>query len=425
MNTFCGLDFGTSNSTIGVFQHNVCQLVPLENNKPAIRSVIFCDFELQQWEFGQYGVNQYLESVPGRLMMSLKSVLGSSLMNDKTVIFNEYVPYTMVLSQFIKYLKTKAENQLGHELTQVVMGRPVHFHDDDIEKDNLAQNTLETIARDLGFKDISFQYEPIAAALSYETTIEKEQLALIVDMGGGTSDFTVIRLQPKNNRQDRAKDILANGGIHIAGTDFDKRLSLHSVMPLLGYGSLMSGSSNAIEFPSSYYHDLTTWHTLTGLYDTKTIAHIRMIRSAAFEKELINRLIHVLEKRAGHHILNSVEIAKQKLSEVAEHPVDLSFIENDLAISISRDTLNTVISRELEKIMNKIKETVNVAGITFSDIDAIFYTGGSTKIPLVREKINALFPKAEIIQGDAFGSVGLGLTIDAQKKYGAASTLTR
>lgn len=418
MNTFCGLDFGTSNSTIGVYRHNTCQLVPLDNNKPAIRSVIFCDFELQKWEFGQYGVNQYLESVPGRLMMSLKSVLGSSLMNDKTIIFNEYVPYTAVLSQFIKHLKTKAENYLGYELTQVVMGRPVHFHDDDLKKDNLAQDTLETIVRDLGFKDISFQYEPIAAALSYETTIEKEQLALIVDMGGGTSDFTIIRLNPKNNASDRTNDILANCGIHIAGTDFDKKLSMHSVMPLLGYGSLMTGSSNAIEFPSSYYHDLTTWHTLSGLYDAKTIAHIRTIRSVAFQKELITRLICVLEKRAGHHILNSIEIAKQQLSDMVSCDVDLSFIENDLSVSIMRNTFNTVISGELEKILNKIKDTVAVAGITFSDIDAIFYTGGSTKIPLVREKINALFPNAEIVQGDAFGSVGLGLTIDAQKKYG-------
>lgn len=421
MNTFCGLDFGTSNSTIGVYQHNTCQLVPLDNNKPAIRSVIFCDFELKQWEFGQYGVDQYLESVPGRLMMSLKSVLGSSLMNDKTVIFNDYVPYTAVLSQFIKHLKTKAEHYLGYELTQVVMGRPVHFHDDDLKKDALAQNTLETIARDLGFKDISFQFEPIAAALSYETTIEKERLALIVDMGGGTSDFTIIRLHPKNNTSDRSKDILANSGIHIAGTDFDKKLSMHSVMPLLGYGSLMAGSSNPIEFPSSYYHDLTTWHTLTGLYDTKTIAHIRSIRSAAFQQALITRLIHVLEKRAGHHILNSIEMAKQTLSDRTSCDVDLSFIENDLLVSIMRDTFNTVISGELEKIVNKIKETVSVAGVTFSDIDAIFYTGGSTKIPLVREKINALFPAAEIIQGDAFGSVGLGLTIDAQKKYGISS----
>lgn len=416
-NIFCGLDFGTSNSTIGVHQNNTYQLVPLENGKPAIRSVIFCDFEAKQWEFGQFGINQYLESVPGRLMMSIKSVLGSSLMNEKTVIFDKYIPYTAVLSQFIKHLKTKAENYLDHELTQVVMGRPVHFHDHDAKKDRLAQDTLETIVRDLGFKDIAFQYEPIAAALSYEATVAHEQLALIIDMGGGTSDFTVIRLDSKIQAADRSDDVLANCGIHIAGTDFDKKLSLHSVMPLLGMGSLMRGSSSDIEFPSAYFHELTTWHTLAGLYDPKIIAHIRSIRSAALEKELISRLIRVLEKRAGHHILNTVEIAKQQLSDASKYHLDLSCIENNLSVPVSRNDFNSVISPELQKIIDKIKEAVKIAGIGFSDIDAIFYTGGSTKIPHVREQINTLFPNAKIIQGDAFGSVGLGLTIDAKRRY--------
>lgn len=418
MDTFCGLDFGTSNSTIGVYHHNACQLVPLENNKSAIRSVIFCDFESKQWEFGQFGINQYLESVPGRLMMSLKSVLGSSLMNEKTYIFDAFIPYTLVLSHFIKHLKNEAESFSGQELTKVVMGRPVHFHDYDANKDQLAQNTLEQIARDLGFKDIAFQYEPIAAALSYETTITQEQLALIVDIGGGTSDFTIIRLHPKMTAADRSQDVLANCGIHIAGTDFDKKLSLRSVMPLLGMGSLIKGSSSDIEFPSSYYHDLTTWHTLAGLYDPKTIAHIQTIRSAAYEKELITRLIQVLKNRAGHHILNSVEIAKQTLSDVFDYHLDLSFIENNVSVEISRALFDVVITHEINKITDKIKETVKAAQVAFSDIDAIFYTGGSTKIPFVRESINALFPRAKIIQGDAFGSVGMGLTIDAQRRYG-------
>lgn len=134
MNTFCGLDFGTSNSTIGICKQNTCELVPLENNKPVIRSAIFCDVESKQWKFGQQGITDYLEGAPGRLMMSLKSVLGSSLMEDKTLIFDEFVPYTHVLKQFMKHIKTTAEKALGNELTKVVLGRPVHFHDDDQKK---------------------------------------------------------------------------------------------------------------------------------------------------------------------------------------------------------------------------------------------------------------------------------------------------
>ena len=188
----CGLDFGTSNSTIGIVKNNVSQLVPLEADRFIMRSAIFCDAEQKRWVFGQEGINHYLEGGPGRLMMALKSVLGSSLMNDKTFIFNEFVSFSQILGHFIKHLKMKAENAAGQELTQVVLGRPVRFHDTDIKQDKLAQDTMESIARSLGFKDVSFQYEPIAAAMTYETTIKKEQLALIVDMGGGTSDFTDV-----------------------------------------------------------------------------------------------------------------------------------------------------------------------------------------------------------------------------------------
>lgn len=418
MHSFCGLDFGTSNSTIGVMKENTCQLVPLEGDKSTIRSAIFCDAELKQWIFGQKGVDSYLEGNPGRLMMALKTVLGSSLMEDKTVIFNEYIPYTKVLSHFMQHIKSIAERENEIDLTHVVLGRPVHFYDHDREKDRHAQNTLENIAREIGFKEISFQYEPIAAALTYETSIHKEQLALIVDMGGGTSDFTVIRLHPTVDSSDRSKDVLANCGIHIAGTDFDQKLSLNTVMPLLGMGSLMKGSSSDLEIPSMYYHDLTTWHTLSNLYSTSSISQVRSILMMAHEQQLIARLLRVLTNKAGHHILDTVEKSKQRLSDENEVELDLSFIETDLDTSVSRLMLNMILDDPLQRIADKVKETIKTAGIHFTDINALFYTGGSSKMPIIREKLNILFPHATIVQGDAFGSVGMGLTIDAKRKYG-------
>lgn len=415
--TFCGLDFGTSNSTIGVTVNQHCQLVPLERAKPTIRSAIFCDAEAKQWVYGQQGIDSYLEGVPGRLLMALKTVLGSSLMEDKTIIFNEYLPYTKVLSYFLQHLKVRAEKVADQELTQVVLGRPVHFHDHDLVKDRHAQDTLEQIARDLGFKEVSFQYEPIAAALAYEASIQKEQLAMIVDMGGGTSDFSIIRLRPGRNKAQRLEDVLANCGIHIAGTDFDQRLSLNTVMPLLGMGSLMRGSSSDIEVPSMFYHDLTTWHTLSNLYGASSQAQVRSIQTMAYEKQGISRLLRVIKTRAGHHILDAVEKTKQHLSEKQAVSLDLSFIEEELEVLVQRELLNTVIDEQLERIMETVQQTIKLAGVKGSDLDAIFYTGGSTKIPVIREKINALLPQATVVQGDAFGSVGLGLTIDAQRKY--------
>lgn len=417
MRTFCGLDFGTSNSTIGTFIDNTVRLVPLEDNKPTIRSAIFCDAESKRWIFGQEGVDRYLESMPGRLLMSLKSVLGSSLMDDETLIFNEFISYTTVLSKFIWHIKSCAEQFSGSDLDYVVFGRPVHFHDTDPAQDRAAQNTLATIARSVGFKEVTFQYEPIAAALTYETTLRAEKLALIIDMGGGTSDFTVIRLRPGQVPVERSNDVLANAGIHIAGTDFDHKLSLKTVMPLLGMGSLMRGSSSDLEVPSAYYHDLTTWHMLTHLYNAKTISHITAIHAAAHDKQLLARLLSVLKNRAGHHILYEVESVKQQLSDAMQAPLCLDFIENDLSEIVTRQLFNQVIHQDLENIIKTILHTITMSGVKPTDISAIFYTGGSTKIPLIREKINPLFPNAEIVQGDAFGSVGLGLTIDAERRY--------
>jgi hypothetical chaperone protein len=418
MKHICGLDFGTSNSTIGVIKQGLCDLVSLENNKSTIRSAIFCDMEVKQWVFGQEGINRYLESTPGRLMMALKTVLGTSLMDDETIIFNESIPYTQVLGRFIQHIKAKAEKAVDGELTHVVMGRPVHFHDHDKQKDLLAQQTLESIAREVGFKEVLFQFEPIAAAITYETSIVKEQIALIIDMGGGTSDFTIIRLHPGKQTADRSDDVLANCGIHIAGTDFDQHLSMKTLLPLLGMGSLMRGSSSDIPIPSMFYHDLTAWHMLNNNYKPAHISHVQSIQNIAYDKSAIERLIRVLKRRDAHHIMDIVETAKQRLSDDTQVSIDLKFIEPDLHIDMTRILLNKTIEEDVEKILMMIKQTVRDAQLNFTDIDALFYTGGSTKIPIIREQVNSLFPHAVVVQGDAFGSVGLGLTIDAQRRMG-------
>ncbi len=165
---YCGLDFGTSNSTIGVCAGNNITMVPLDKEKPIIRSAIFFDFEAGGCQFGQQGVTDYLSGVHGRLMMSLKSVLGSSLMDEDTSIQHRRISYRDILGYFLQHIEQKAEMTLGHELTRIVLGRPVQFHDQDDVKDRLAQDTMEGIARKLGFKTVLFQYEPIAAALTYE-----------------------------------------------------------------------------------------------------------------------------------------------------------------------------------------------------------------------------------------------------------------
>ncbi len=416
MSLVCGLDFGTSNSTIGINLNGKAQLVPLEFGEQRLRSAIFYHSETRQLIFGERGVTDYLNGEPGRLMMSLKSLLGSSLLNDETLVGNQMVPFTAIIGEFIGYLKQQAEIFAGGEITRVVIGRPVVFHVDP-DRDLLAQNTLEAIVRTQGFTETRFQYEPLAAGFAYESGLNHEELVLVIDMGGGTSDFSIIKLGGKNPSEDRHEDILANHGIRIAGTDFDRRFSLSAVMPLLGMHSLMRGSSSDIHVPDAIYHELTSWHLLRKLYAGKVINDVRRILQVAYEKPLIQRLLSVLIRQEGHRILHVIETAKKQLSDDEQTHLNLDFIEAELSVDVTRPQFNDMLADYRQKLLTAIHETVHQAAILPENIQAIFYTGGTTKVPIVREDINKIFPNAKIIQGDIFGSVGLGLTLDAIRKF--------
>lgn len=423
---YCGLDFGTSNSTIGILKEQTVTMVPLEAGKPTLRSALFFDYESNECRFGQQGVDDYLSGSHGRLMMSLKSILGSTLMQEDTLINNRWVPFTDILGCLIRYIKQKAENHLGHELTQVVLGRPVHFHDEDPKRDRLAQHTLEKVAKAQGFETVLFQYEPIAAALAYEQNIHKEQLALIVDLGGGTSDFSVIRLRPntnttinaiKSNKSDRREDVLANNGIHIGGTDFDTRFNLRAVMPELGLGGEMYGLNGLIPIPSSYYYDLTAWHTLHALYTPQAKRMIRALLNQAVNPKAIERLIRVVELQEGHRILNEVEKGKCKLSDTLDVNLNLNFIEPGFILPVTRVDFETMIEDKVLQLIQTLQNTIEDAGVENAAIDAVFFTGGSTQIPIIQRKIKEQLPAAEMVYGDVYSSVGRGLIIEAQRKF--------
>jgi len=246
----CGIDFGTSNSTVGWLRPGQDSLLPLEDGKITLPSVIFFNSEERRPVYGRLALHEYLEGYEGRLMRSLKSLLGSKLLKSETTVLGSALPFKELLAFFIGELKKRAESQAGRPFEEVVLGRPVFFVDDDPAADLEAQNTLAAVAHKLGFKDVSFQYEPIAAAFDYESGLSREELVLIVDIGGGTSDFSLLRLAPERHQlAQRQSDILATGGVHIGGTDFDKQLSLAGVMPLFGYGSRMK--SDAF-MPTSY-----------------------------------------------------------------------------------------------------------------------------------------------------------------------------
>jgi hypothetical chaperone protein len=202
----CGLDFGTSNSAIGVAHGKTAALVPVEASSTLMASAVFFAYEAKgRVLYGNEAIAAHVDQTEGRLMRALKSILGSPLIDEETSLGNRKVPLTNVVEIFVRHLKQKAEAFAGQEITAVVHGRPVHFVDDDERTDARAQEVLETVARRVGFRDVAFVYEPIAAAYHYEQTIQGEELVLIADIGGGTSDFSVIRVGPQHrDRADRS-----------------------------------------------------------------------------------------------------------------------------------------------------------------------------------------------------------------------------
>ncbi|QFR32657.1 Hsp70 family protein [Ancylobacter sp. TS-1] len=416
--TACGLDFGTSNTTLGVARGDGPVLCALEGGESTLPSAIFFDREGAR-RLGRAAIDAYVEGVEGRLMSGLKSVLGSSLIDEKTQIGARRVAFRHVIGAYMQGVKEQAEGCLGHELTSVVHGRPVHFVDGDAAADRRAEDALRVIAHEIGFRDVCFQFEPIAAALDYEQHIDAEQVALIADIGGGTSDFSIVRLSPDRRRRvERGEDILANDGVHIGGTDFDRVLALRSVTPLLGHNSPMKRAD--LNVPSSYFHDIATWHRINRLYDPKVLTEVRQVRRDAARPELIDRLIRAIEERRGHALVGAVEKAKIRLASNPRTRLALDWMGPDVAVDISAEDLAERTGALASRISGRIASCLALAGLRAGDIDALFLTGGSTRLAHVRRAIIGELPHARVIEGDTFGSVGIGLSIEAGRRFGPA-----
>jgi hypothetical chaperone protein len=412
---YCGLDFGTSNSTLALNAEGRAFLCPLEGDSVTLPSAVFYDFEDHSVRFGRDAIQTYVEGAEGRLLRALKSVLGSSLIEETTLIQRKRVPMRAIIAMFIRHLKRKAEQHLGGSLENVVLGRPVHFVDQDEEADRRAEAELIAAARAEGFRHVETQLEPIAAALAYEQALASEELSLIVDLGGGTSDFVVARLSPERAKHaDRTADILGRSGIHIGGTDFDRRLSIDRVMPHLGYDVRLG--AKRLPMPSYLFHDLATWHKIPFLYTAENLGYLRSVVLTADRPELLQRLIQVFTGRKGHRIAGDVEAAKIALSDAQTAEIHLPVVP-DVAITAKRDDVEHAVHDDTTRLIETIDRCCRAAGVAPAAIDSVFLTGGSTGIPAVRSRILAHLPNARAVPGDMFGSVGLGLAIDAGKRF--------
>ncbi len=419
---YCAIDFGTSNSAVAVPDSaRGMRLVELEPGQTTMPTAVFYAVEGPE-QFGRAAVAAYVDGLDGRLMRSMKSILGSSLIAQTTDVGGgRGVKYLDIVAGYLRHLKRCAEADAGARIERVVLGRPVFFVDDDAARDAQAQAALEAAARQVGFAEIHFQYEPIAAAFDHERTVDHEEVVLVADIGGGTSDFSIVRVGPERARRlERKDDILANHGVHIAGTDFDRRVELAAVLPEFGYGSFgpSVNGAPAREVPSGVYFDLATWHLINTVYNPQRVAELRAMRGFYADARQHQRLMTVVEERLGHELVARAEAAKIAVAEGGRTTIDLSHVERGLAVELGEAQALAALDADIARIVEAARETARLAGL--AAVDALYFTGGSTGLRLLAQRIAAAFPGARIVRGDRFASVASGLAVFAQRWYGKA-----
>jgi hypothetical chaperone protein len=428
---YCAIDFGTSNSGIAVPAAGVpgaaVRLLEIEPGHPTMPTAVFyaveglAPHEAPRRLYGRAAVAAYVEGTEGRLMRSMKSILGSSLVDQRTDLgAGHSVTYQEVLAGYLRQLKQQAEAHVGTAIERAVLGRPVFFVDDDPERDAKAQADLEAAARAVGFVEVHFQYEPIAAALDFEQHATREQTVLVADIGGGTSDFSLVRVGPeRRKRSERRSDILANHGVHAAGTDFDRHIELACILPTCGHKSLGPGARGQAprEVPSRVYFDLATWHLINTVYIPQRVAELARMRDFYADTRLHARLMRVVTERLGHALAALAEQAKIDVADGGQTRLALAAIEAGLAVTLTQGQAIDAIEADLQRVVAAARETLHQAGLACDAVDVLYLTGGSTGLSALAQRLAAVCPRAQLVHGDRFASVAQGLGLHAQRLF--------
>ncbi|MEP1768081.1 MAG: Hsp70 family protein [Sulfitobacter sp.] len=401
-----GVDFGTSNSAAGVARDGAPFLIALEADEMTLPTAVFFDFDAKKMLIGSAAGKALLAGEEGRYMRALKSLLGAPLMREKRNLLGEKLDFIDIVSRFLKRLKQAAEKQTGETYTHALSGRPVRFHGDDARNAQAEVDLREAYLR-AGFEDVSFMYEPEAAALANRGLLAPDDLGLIVDIGGGTSDFTLFR-----NGHD-AIDILASHGVRLGGTDFDRVVSLESVMPLFGRGSQIRHAfgGDTHSAPSTIFNDLATWQKIPFLYAPDSRRLAKDLAQYAVEPEKLARLVSVLGDELGHDIAFAVEAGKIEANTAGAGKVGLGVVERGLDVALDAAGIEQMLSPLTGDMAQAALATVEQAGVVADDVTHLVFVGGSSLMQVTRDSLSAVFKNADVHHGSALTAIVDGLSL--------------
>ena len=414
-----GIDFGTTNSALSVYRNGKVEMIAVDGDDAAValmRSVLYFNDENEIFA-GQEAIRQYVgEGASGRFLQSIKTFLPNTSF-DSTEIFGKRYAIDDLVAIILRKIKARGEAHVGCAVDSVVLGRPVLFSTD-AAKDAVAQQRLEKAARKAGFTKIWFQYEPVAAALTFEETLQagQERIVFIGDFGGGTSDFSIIRMKGGAfERSDRRSDVLSLGGVYTAGDKFDSQIMWDKVAHHFGRHAKYKtmGKDEWNNFPKSIIHTLCQWHRIPLLRARKTMEHIRVIKSTTNDRQAIENLENIIGDNYGFFLFQAIEKAKCELS--GQQQSVILFAERDLCIKeeIEKNEFEFINGENFRQIAACIDNVVADSGLSPRQIDTVFLTGGTSRIPHIQTLFANRFGRDKLEQRDAFTSVvhGLGSSV--------------
>ena len=409
MSDILALDFGTSNSAAATPTAQGFQRIAIEPGAETVPTAVFFPVG-ERMRIGSAAADALLDGEEGRYMRALKSALGLPLAHEPRLLGGRRRTIAGVIAEFLAETRRRAEAATGRRFRRVLSGRPVRFHTADPAKDEQAERDLRACYLDAGFQEVSFLPEPEAAAMACQGMGASYRIGLIVDIGGGTSDFSVFRSAGAR------PEILASHGVRLGGTDFDHAVSMTHAMPALGSdGQLRREMGDGVTpMPRALYFALATWSTIPFLYTPEMRREAKQMARLAVEAAKVSRLAAVLERELGHELAFAVErgkIAANRGDAGAE--IAMEFIEEKLAAAFSVDSIDAALFPSRAVLRAAAAEAIEMAGVAPASIGRIILVGGSSLMAFVSDEMRALCPEAEILRSAAFTAVIDGLALSA------------
>jgi len=404
------IDFGTSNTAAAVMVGGKPYVIPLEPGERTLPTAVFLDFATRRTLFGNNAVAALIAGRDGRFMRALKSILGTPLARETRQIMNERITLLDLIARFLAQVKAQAEAHCGQRFDQVLSGRPVRFHSKDEARNAQALVDLRECYLAAGFAAVDFLPEPEAAALASGALDAGDTTGLIVDIGGGTSDFTVFTVAKGK------VGIVASHGIRLGGTDFDRAISLQTVMPLLGRGTQLRNAMGpgTTTAPVAIFAELARWEMIPFLYTAATRRAVAGMAKVAVDAPAFGRFVAVLEDELGHDIAFAVERGKIAANKGVGARIVLDPVEAGLSVPLEAEAVQSALSPYRAELRVATLETLERAGMGPEAVAQVVFVGGSSLMGMVAEVMREVFPAAALEYSDAFTAVVDGLAIAAE-----------